>query len=110
MDFWYRLPLRTRLGFVAAFLLIVAGISLALWSQDSVHHKPLGAVIKLAPIIFLLWLAWKDLQRIPLWAYLAAPPILILCALKPMLWFVVIPVALVALFVMPKGKKGGRDR
>lgn len=84
--------------------MIVAGLSIYWATYDPVRHKPLYSVIKLAPILFLLWLAWSDLQNIPIWIYLVAPPILIFCALKPAALFIVIPVALIALFLMPKKK------
>ncbi|MDR1964465.1 MAG: hypothetical protein LBQ50_11850 [Planctomycetaceae bacterium] len=105
MDFWFRLPIRTRLGIIATVLLVVAVISFALWTSDPRHHQPISAVIKFAPILFLFWLAWADLQQIPFWVWLVMPVVLILCALKPALWLLIIPVALFSLFIMPKKRK-----
>ncbi|MDR3197728.1 MAG: hypothetical protein LBU34_07645 [Planctomycetaceae bacterium] len=105
MDFWFRLPFRKRLGIIATILLVVAVISAVLWTNDPVHHRPITSIIRLAPILFLFWLAWSDLQKIPFWVWLVMPVVLILCAFKPALWFIVIPIALFALFVMPKKKK-----
>ena len=73
--------------------------------RDPLHNKPLYGIIRIAPILFLLWLAWSDLQNIPLWVWCVIPPVLILCALKPGAWLIVIPLGLIALFVMPKKKK-----
>lgn len=102
MNYWFRLPLRTRLGIIATILMIVAGVSVFLASRDPVHHRPLYSVIKFAPILFLFWLAWVDLKNLPLWIYLVAPPVIIFCCIKPAAWFIVIPVALTVLFVLPK--------
>lgn len=110
MDFWFRLPLKTRLGIIATTLMIVAGFSVYWATYDPVRYRPLYSVIKFAPLLFLLWLAWSDLQSIPIWVYLIAPPILIFCALRPGALFVVIPVALIALFVMPKKRRKNNQR
>ncbi|MDR0611129.1 MAG: hypothetical protein LBG58_13550 [Planctomycetaceae bacterium] len=104
MNFWFRLPIRTRLGIVAIILLIVAIYSLTLWMNDPTHHRPIASIIRLSPILFLFWLAWSDLRRIPFWVWLLMPIILIICALKPMCWFLVIPATLFALFILPKKK------
>jgi hypothetical protein len=99
MSFWFRLPLRTRLGIISTVLLIVAAVSCFLWMNDPGHHRPIGGIIRLAPILFLLWLAWTDLRRIPFWVWLIAPVVFVLCILKPALWLIVIPVTLFALFM-----------
>ncbi|MDR1269849.1 MAG: hypothetical protein LBK82_10020 [Planctomycetaceae bacterium] len=105
MDFWFRLPIQKRLGIIATILLIIAVISVALWTNDPVHYRPIAAIIRFSPILFLFWLAWSDLRRIPFWVWLVMPVVLILCAFKPALWFIVIPVAIFSLFIMPKKKK-----
>ena len=99
---WYTLPIRTRLGIVAVALLAVAALSVVQYFTDRQHARPLYGIIMWSPIIFLLWIAWPDLERIPRWVYYVAVPIAVVCALKPWLLLLVIPVALFALFVMPK--------
>ncbi len=101
-NFWFRLPLRTRLGIVSTLLLGVAALSLFFWTYDPIHNKPFTAAIRLAPILFLLWLAWTDLRNIPRWFWFSVPPILFFCLIKPAARLVVIPVALFVLFIMPK--------
>lgn len=104
MGFWFRLPLRTRLGIIAGGLLLAAAWSVMWATQDPLHNKPINALIKFAPIVFLLWLAWYDLLNIPFWVYLITPPILILCVLRPRALIVIVPLVLFILFVMPKKK------
>ena len=83
-------------------LLSVAVISATLYFVDPMHTKPAYGIIKWAPILFLFWVAWPDLERIPRVVYYVSIPIIILCALKPVLLYLVIPVGLIALFIMPK--------
>ncbi len=102
MKRWFSLPIRTKLGIISAALLGVAVISIILHFADPMHTKPVYGIIKWAPILFLFWIAWPDLERIPRWVYYVSIPIIVLCALRPVLLYLVIPVGLVALFVMPK--------
>ncbi len=112
---WFNLPARTRLGIVAVPLLVAAVVLFVLSILDPVHNdlRQGAGIIRFAPIVFLLWLAWADLQSIPRWVWFVAPPVLIFCCIKPAAWFVVIPVTLFALFLMPKKRrkeKGGRRK
>jgi len=102
MKRWYALPIRTRLGIIATALLVVATLSVVQYFADPQRTKPLYGIIKWAPLLFLFWMAWPDLERIPRWAYYVSVPIVVLCALRPVLLYIVIPMALVALFMMPK--------
>ncbi|MDR1923530.1 MAG: hypothetical protein LBQ66_04065 [Planctomycetaceae bacterium] len=97
-NFWFKLPLRVRLGVMATVVLVAAIVVVFFVWRDPVHHpvRQYGFLIKIAPILFLLWLAWQDLAKIPLWVYLITPPILIICFLKPILFLIVIPVAFIA--------------
>ncbi|MDR0390391.1 MAG: hypothetical protein LBH59_00665 [Planctomycetaceae bacterium] len=103
-DFWFRLSLRVRLGVVSVVLLVIA-VSLGYFAiSDPVHHPmtKYSTIIKIAPIIFLIWLAWRDFLRIPLWVYLVLFPVAMLCLWKPYTLLYVIPITLIILFVAKK--------
>ncbi|MDR3183280.1 MAG: hypothetical protein LBT89_10265 [Planctomycetaceae bacterium] len=99
MKFWYRLPFRTRLGIVSAVLLVLAAVSMYLWISDPIHNKPISALIRFAPIMLLLCLAWVELKNIPRWFWLAVPIVLLAGFIKPAIWFLIVPAVLVWLFV-----------
>jgi hypothetical protein len=103
-DFWFRLPLRIRLGLAALVFLIIALVLGYVVIRDPVHYpvNRYGGIIKIAPIIFLVWLAWRDLLRIPFWIYIVSFPVLILCLLRPWAFLYVIPIILIVLFVARK--------
>ncbi|MDR2762416.1 MAG: hypothetical protein LBB88_07445 [Planctomycetaceae bacterium] len=68
--------------------------------SDPVHYpvNRYSAIIRIAPILFLLWLAWRDLTRIPFWVYIVSFPVLMICLIKPMLFLYVIPIIFVTIF------------
>lgn len=104
---WFSLPARTRLGIVAVPLLAAAVVLFALPILDPIHNelRQGAGIIRFAPILFLLWLAWPDLQRVPRWAWMIAPPVLIFCCLRPAAWLIVIPVALFTSFTASRKKR-----
>lgn len=106
-DFWFNLPMRTRLGVAAVILLVSGAVLFALPILDPVHHdfRQGAGIVRFAPVMFLVWLAWTDLQRIPTWVWFIAPPVVIFCCIKPAAWLIVVPVTLVSLFVMPKKRR-----
>ena len=93
VDFWFRLSLRTRLGIVSSVFLTLAVVLMLSWYYDSTHFSyRQGWIIKLAPLLFLLWLAWTDLKNIPWWNWLIMILLLLVCAAKPVAWFIGIPI------------------
>ncbi len=112
LRFWFNLPVRTRLGVIAVVLLAAGGVLFALPIFDPMHHefRHGSGIVRFAPIVFLLWLAWADLQNIPRRVWFIAPPVLIFCCIKPAAWLVVIPMTLFSLFVMPKRRKVNREQ
>jgi hypothetical protein len=106
-EFWFRLPFRIRLGVVAVVLLIVASVLGYVALSDPVHHpvNKYGAIIRIAPILFLVWLAWRDLVRIPFWVYVVSFPVFVLCLLRPWLFLYVIPIIFIVMFGTTKRRK-----
>jgi len=51
-----------------------------------------GWIIHFAPILFLLWLAWTDLEKIPWWHWIIMFVVLVICAVKPGFWLLGIPI------------------
>ena len=103
VNFWFRLPLRTRLGIISCSLLTCAVVMLLSWYHDPANFSyRSGWVIRFGPLIFLLWLAWSDLEKIPWWNWLILLVLLIACSIKPAFWFVGIPT--IAYMLMAKRK------
>ena len=100
MDFWFRLSLRTRLGIIGSVLLVSVLVVLFLWYQDPLRFSPnrLAWLLRLGPLVFLLWLAWGDIAKIPWWNWLVILVILIVCSIKPFAWLLGIPVIVYFLF------------
>jgi len=104
VHFWFRLPLRTRLGVIATIFLTAAIVLLLSWYYDPVYFSyRTGWVIRFGPLVFFLWIAWGDLEKIPWWNWLIILIILIICSIKPSVWFVGVPIIAYILF-------GGRKK
>ncbi|MDR0328376.1 MAG: hypothetical protein LBI05_08790 [Planctomycetaceae bacterium] len=62
-----------------------------------------GWVIRFGPLVFLLWLAWSDLEKIPWWNWIIVLVLLMICSIKPAFWLVGIPA--IAYIILVKRKK-----
>jgi len=74
---------------------------LSWYDTGGISYGTVG-VLPFAVILFLIWLAWKDLEKIPWWNWLLMGGILIVCMVKPGAWFVGIPIIGSILFVSRK--------
>ena len=93
MNFWFRLPLRTRLGIIATLLLACAFVVLLWWYVDPARFSYRnGWILRFGPLVFLLWIAWGDLEKIPWWNWLIILVLLIVCSVKPTFWLIGIPI------------------
>jgi hypothetical protein len=88
-----------RLGVVSVGVLIIAVVVACIVIGDPVHYpvNRYGGILKIAPILFLMWLAWRDLMRIPFWVYIVSFPVLIVCLAKPVFFWYVIPLIFIFL-------------
>jgi len=76
---------------------------LSWYDTGNISYQVIG-IIPFGVILFLLWLAWSDLAKIPWWNWLVMFAILIVCMMKPGAWFVGIPIIGYILFVSRKKK------
>ena len=98
---------RHAIGIIAIVLLVVAG---ALWLFPSEDNGFLGlqaACWRVGALMGILWVAYADVQRIPAWLLGVIPPLVVLLAWRPRLFFVVAPILLFIAFIRPRnpGKK-----
>ena len=103
VDFWFRLPLRTRLGIISCVLLTCAVVLLLSWYHDPGNFSyRSGWLIRFGPLIFLFWWALPDLEKIPWWSWLIILVLLIACSIKPAFWIIGIPAIAYMLLAMRK--------
>jgi hypothetical protein len=93
VNFWFRLPIRTRLGIISFALLAFAIVLLLSWYHDPSHFSYRSVwILRVAPLLFLLWLTWSDLKKILWWHWLIIVIALLVSAIKPGAWLIGIPV------------------
>ena len=107
VDFWFRLPLRTRLGIIGFGIVTGAILLLFLaWNAGAfffgLYH--LGGILLFGVILILFWCAWNDLKNIPWWHWFIMIVLLLICAVKPAFWLIGVPVIGYILFQGRKKK------
>jgi len=97
--------MKSRIGVAAGILLGIAAITYGLNFFGIGEIKPLAACLRTGAPLFFLWLAWDDLSQLPRWMLQAILPTIIIVAIWPRLLFILVPMVLLVLFLLPKSKK-----
>ncbi|MBQ3387830.1 MAG: hypothetical protein IJG60_01290 [Thermoguttaceae bacterium] len=95
------MPLRSRAGWITV-LFWIASLAAIVYGADELT---LGAFLRTAVVMSLLWLAWPQLARMPRWLCVTVPAAALVAAFQPRVLFVLIPGLLLYGFVRPKPKK-----
>ena len=92
----------TEDGFRRGFVGVVAGVliimGIVLWILGLGHEKNLvyyyGACWRLGPVLALWWLAWNEVRKVPSWAFISIPIIVVAMLIHKKLLLVAIPLAI----------------
>ncbi len=98
---WFDMPLRAKAGWIAVFLWI-GTLAAAVYGRDELT---LGAFLRTAAVMTLLWLAWPQLARLPRWLYVSVPIVGLIAAVVPRLLLILVPLLLLYGFLRPKPRK-----
>lgn len=93
------MSLRSKLGWILVGMaaLVAYGVFRHFYAQDDTLFELNRTFV----ILFLLWLAWPELETLPRWLLILVPICAIVCAWRPQYLVVVLPLTLVYLFVRP---------
>ncbi len=98
---------QATLGILAA-LLVAGAVYFSLWppEQQGVRAWVLPACVRMGALTAALWMAWDDLQRLPKWFLGTAVTALVLVALRPKLFLVLVPLVVILAIIRPRiGKR-----
>lgn len=93
-------PTRKKVGWIALGMAVL--VAYGFWSGEA----GLLELNRMCVMMFLLWLAWPELERLPRWIFFAIPILVVLCAWRPQLLLFVGP-ALFFLWLLqpPKSRR-----
>jgi len=89
---------RHAVGLLAVFLLI---LGVGLWLADAQQWLEF-ACLRVGALLAVWWVAYPDLRRLPAWLLVAAPVVLVLVALRPRRFLVLVPLLVAAALLWPR--------
>ncbi len=100
---------------VLAIALLLGGVAFLIWPSNSpvwrlspeMAVQLESACWRIGPLCLLIWLAYPEIQRIPLWFFGALPLTLIILWKRPQLIWILAPVAILVALLKPR-KPGNR--
>jgi hypothetical protein len=96
---------RHALGIIAIGLLAIG----LLWPDDA-GAAFAGACLRVAPVLALLWLAWPQLETLPLWLVAVFGVVLLLVLRWPKLLWAALPLAALLWLLRPRAPRGTTER
>ncbi len=98
---WFDMPMRAKAGWITVVLWLGTLVALAYGGDE----LTLGAFLRTAVVMTLLYLAWPQLERLPRWLYFSVPAAGLIAAFQPRLLILLVPPLLLYGFIRPKPKK-----
>lgn len=105
--------LRRTVGFFAVLLLALGGVLFMAGTKSETTTALHGVCWRLGPVLLVWWLAWDYIRKMPEWAVICVPVILVpLAVSRKSVWVTVPLAAILVILNMPwvsrKKKRGGR--
>jgi hypothetical protein len=96
---------KTIIGLLAIFFLL-GGVSCYFWPPSSgIGLEWKAACWRFAPVMAVLWIAYDELKRVPRWAWVVLPIVLIIIIRWPKLALLCIPLAILAALLKVRLKR-----
>lgn len=98
---------RHALG-VITVLLLVGGVCFSIWEPTGGQGLELqSACWRIGSLCGVFWLAYEQLQRIPIWVWPMLPVLLLIVARRPQWLLFLIPLLVLVGFLRPRKPKRG---
>jgi hypothetical protein len=98
----------TKRHLIGLFAVVFCSIALYFYISPPEHPFLVNlhaASARVGIFCIALWLAWKELLRLPPWIFKLIPILVVLLAWKPKLFLLAIPIVLAILILRPKNRK-----
>ena len=105
MKRFYDLPIKTRIGIVAAALLTGALITYTAAQLKVPHAQPMAVCLRFGMALGAIWLAWDHLAAIPKMFWAMIPVVILVGAFRPYYLFVLVPALFLMMLLWPKRKR-----
>jgi len=102
--------MRRHLIGILGIVLSLGAAAFWIWQPTEAWSQQLHAACqRMGPMLIILWVAYKEVSRLPAWLLGTFPVLLILLAVKPRLFLFLIPLVIALAILQPRfGRKRGR--
>lgn len=89
---------------ILALVLLTLGVVLYFTTDrtSSALNDLEAACLRIGPILVVIWLAYEQLKRIPVWLWCTLPVLLLALATRPRMLLVLVPLVVAAAILKPK--------
>lgn len=98
---------RHAVGLIALVLLLSGLLLLLSAPGDEVYQMALGGCWRVGVLMGVLWIAYRDLERLPPWLLAVFPVLLVVLAIRPRWFLLLLPVVIALAILKPRGTPRG---
>lgn len=106
------MPMRRHILGIIALVLLGGAVILSIWPPQSNAAETWQAIraafIRTGVLASVIWLAYRELERLPRWLFTVIPIAGLLVAARPRWAIVLVPLVLAIMFLTPKKKDDPR--
>ena len=102
--------MRRHLIGIIGLLLLCGAAAFWIWPPTDAWTVQLhSACQRVGPVLIVLWIAYKELDRLPGWILATFPVLLVVLAIKPRIFLMLIPLLIALAILQPRfGRKRKR--
>lgn len=95
--------MRRHLIGIIGLLLLCGAVAFEVWPPDGPWaEQSRAACWRVGPVLILLWMAYNELTRLPAWLLATFPPMVIVLAVRPRIFLLLVPVLIALAILQPR--------
>jgi hypothetical protein len=88
-----------------AIVLGLAALALWIWPQGDAGDALMGPLFRVALVMGAWWLAYADVERLPVWGLAIFPALLLVVAVKPKWLLIALPIIIALAILRPRAPR-----
>jgi predicted ferric reductase len=91
---------------ILALLFLMLGVVLTLWPPEQTGYQQFQAASwRVGALLAVLWLAYREVTRLPVWLLGTIPALVAVLAVRPKWFLIALPIVIVLVILSPRNPR-----
>jgi hypothetical protein len=91
---------------IIAIVLLLSSVALLVWQRvepaEDWRYALMGATVRVGVLMAVIWLAYRELKRLPPWIWGTMPVLLAVLAVRPRYLLIAVPIVIALAILKPR--------